>query len=70
MIGVNMDVSKMTALLDSCLLSDTELKQYNEHWQTQSADPATPWSEQLAKVCTPPIQQEPEEEMHACTHGT
>ena len=64
MIGINMDVKKMTALLDSCLLSDAELKQYNEHWQTQAPDPATPWSEYLAKNCTPPIHQE------KAAHGT
>ena len=45
MIGVGMDVAKMTALLDECLLTDSEMSEYSAHWKEQGSDPATPWSD-------------------------
>lgn len=34
LIGVNMDRSAITALLDECLLTDKELEAYRKHWNT------------------------------------
>ena len=52
LIGVNMDVPAMTALLESCLLTDEEMEQYAAHCDSQGADPTTPcmalWKEQQA----------------------
>ena len=42
MIGVNMDVPAMTSLLESCLLTDDEMAQYEAHCSSQGADPETP----------------------------
>ena len=36
-IGVNMDREAITLLLDGCLLTETELLAYNQHWNQESA---------------------------------
>ena len=40
-IGVNVDREAITALLDGCLLSDSELLAYNQHWNQEAAAAAT-----------------------------
>jgi hypothetical protein len=42
LIGVNMDQSKLTAMLDTCLLTDEEMALGEENWR-QFPDPFSPW---------------------------
>ena len=42
MIGVNMNEKKLTALLDSCLLTESEMVSYDQHWSQASPDPVNP----------------------------
>jgi G3E family GTPase len=42
LIGVNMDQSKLTAMLDTCLLTDEEMALGEENWR-HFPDPFSPW---------------------------